>query len=112
MRPVPVAQNQLSQFFTICSRDDVQTPRLAAAVQDHGSASLLRLLDDAPRGGDAAAPGYVRLPDVERAGTGDVGEAVVGEVVFAPGQQDRLDLRPQFAASPSRSSGVSVSSNQ
>ena len=74
----------------------MQAPWFPAAVEDDGGAGRLRLLDDAPRGGDTAAPGYVRLPDVERAGTGNVGKAVVGEVVLAPCEQDRLDLRPQF----------------
>ena len=85
----------LSQIHTVGGCDEVEAPDFAAAVGAYGDAVGASQIKDAQASGETAAPGEVGLPEAEGAGTCEVGEAVVGEVVLAAGKEDGGELWAQ-----------------
>ena len=70
-RLLPAVWYGLRDVHAIGGDDQVQPPRLATAVRDHRHPVPARQFQDAQRTRDAARPGQVRLPQVERSVPGD-----------------------------------------
>ena len=86
---------RFSEVHAVGGGDEVEAPDFPAAVGTYGYMVRSGDVEDTQAGGEAAAPGEVGLPEVKGAGTGEVGKAVVGEVVFAAGKKHGRELRTQ-----------------
>ena len=89
-RRPPVARIFLGKFHAVAGDDQVKAPHLTASMGRNWDGMFPGYVQYPPSRCYSAAPGDVRLPQVQRSRLCDSGETVVGELVLSARYQRRL----------------------